>query len=207
MGKILFGEESSTPATPGGGYVAVYAKTDGLLYYQDDAGTEKLIGGCIGAGTSFPGGPSAGDVFYRTDLGAMATYDGARWLGELVALPMANYASFCSNISSGVTLLAATHPGYALYLDSWEVSYSCLSADGSNYWTVTLYVTTASGASSLASLTIDAYGSTTKLSPVTSFTANPTNSTDKMVYVYVSKTGSPLALTITSVLWVRRVMT
>lgn len=34
----------------------------------------------IRSGTSFPGSPSSGDVFFRTDLGLLCYYDGSRWL-------------------------------------------------------------------------------------------------------------------------------
>jgi len=35
--------ESAAPSTPATGYVAVYAKADGLVYSKDDAGTESLV--------------------------------------------------------------------------------------------------------------------------------------------------------------------
>jgi hypothetical protein len=37
---LQFAEQSSTPATPDGGIVKFYAKTDGRFYGVDDAGTE-----------------------------------------------------------------------------------------------------------------------------------------------------------------------
>lgn len=44
--------EGAAPATPGTGEVRVYAKTDGLLYSKDDAGTETLVSGGAGGGAS-----------------------------------------------------------------------------------------------------------------------------------------------------------
>lgn len=35
--------ERAAPSTPATGYVALYPKTDGLLYSKDDAGTETLV--------------------------------------------------------------------------------------------------------------------------------------------------------------------
>lgn len=43
MAQIIL-SESATPATPATGKVALYAKTDGLLYSKDDAGTESVFG-------------------------------------------------------------------------------------------------------------------------------------------------------------------
>lgn len=37
--------EAAAPGTPASGRVALYAKTDGLLYSKDDAGTETLVSG------------------------------------------------------------------------------------------------------------------------------------------------------------------
>lgn len=44
MGTLNLGEESSSPGTPASGLLAVYAKTDGNLYYKNDAGTEVALG-------------------------------------------------------------------------------------------------------------------------------------------------------------------
>jgi hypothetical protein len=35
--------ESAAPSTPASGYVNLYAKSDGLLYWKDDAGTEHSV--------------------------------------------------------------------------------------------------------------------------------------------------------------------
>lgn len=40
--------EGSAPSTPASGKVVLYAKTDGLLYSKDDAGTETLVSGGSG---------------------------------------------------------------------------------------------------------------------------------------------------------------
>lgn len=42
MAQIIFAE-SAAPATPATGKVTLYAKTDGLLYSKDDAGTESSL--------------------------------------------------------------------------------------------------------------------------------------------------------------------
>lgn len=35
--------ESAAPSTPATGYAAIYVKSDGLLYWKDDAGTEYPV--------------------------------------------------------------------------------------------------------------------------------------------------------------------
>jgi hypothetical protein len=41
-GGVLLPEQTA-PGTPASGYVEVYAKTDGILYYKNDAGTEVAV--------------------------------------------------------------------------------------------------------------------------------------------------------------------
>ena len=40
-----FVQQASSPSAPGAGLTAVYAKTDGALYYRAGAGAEQSIGG------------------------------------------------------------------------------------------------------------------------------------------------------------------
>jgi len=42
-------KEVAAPSTPGSGYYSIYAKTDGILYGKNDAGTEVELGGGGGA--------------------------------------------------------------------------------------------------------------------------------------------------------------
>jgi hypothetical protein len=44
-------DEVAAPSTPASGKVVLYAKTDGLLYSKDDAGTETLVSGGAGGGS------------------------------------------------------------------------------------------------------------------------------------------------------------
>ena len=43
FGDIIDIAERATPATPASGRFYVYAKTDGKLYYKNDAGTEAEV--------------------------------------------------------------------------------------------------------------------------------------------------------------------
>ena len=44
MAKIVLTEEGSKPSAPAAGAINFYAKTDGVVYVQDDSGTETAIG-------------------------------------------------------------------------------------------------------------------------------------------------------------------
>lgn len=66
--------EAAAPSTPASGKVILYAKTDGLLYSKDDAGTETLVSGGTGFDGTFteaaaPATPAAGKVviYAKTD--------------------------------------------------------------------------------------------------------------------------------------------
>ena len=52
--------------------------------YLEDAPT--LIGSVVSSGTSFPGSPSNGQMFFRTDTGKLYIYDGTDWRQLIVAL-------------------------------------------------------------------------------------------------------------------------
>ena len=182
--------ESAAPATPAAGTVVTYAKTDGLMYQKDDAGTETLMaGGSSGAvatdaiwdakgdiaggtgantaakltvgandtvltadsaeatgmkwaaaggshytkGTTFPGGPSTNDEYYRTDVrgGMLFFYDGTRWVSDQIFS-----ASF---LAQGVIVDTYSVMGlptdYQLYLEKWHIS---VNVSGSATWVATL---------------------------------------------------------------------
>lgn len=51
MGQAIL-PEGAAPPTPAAGYVAVYAKADGLLYGKDDAGTETQISNSAASNTA-----------------------------------------------------------------------------------------------------------------------------------------------------------
>jgi len=62
--------ESAAPSTPGTGYVAVYAKADGLVYSKDDAGTESILSGPSYSSGSF----TITTVGLATEQSGTATY-------------------------------------------------------------------------------------------------------------------------------------
>jgi len=40
---LILAEQASSLSTPSSGYGVLYVKTDGLLYFKNDAGTETLL--------------------------------------------------------------------------------------------------------------------------------------------------------------------
>lgn len=73
MSRLILKEGSDT-GTPATGYVSVYPKTDGRLYYKDDNGTEVEIGTnslATGAGTGITAGTGTVYASSRTKTGGI----------------------------------------------------------------------------------------------------------------------------------------
>jgi hypothetical protein len=109
--KIPF-TEAAAPATPATGEVVVYAKTDGLLYQKDDAGTETLLaGGGAGAVATDAIWDAAGDLVQGTGantaaklaLGAAGTVVRSTGSANAYAYPP-GYELDYVEITTGVTI-------------------------------------------------------------------------------------------------------
>lgn len=50
--SVVLAEQASSPSTPSSGYGIVYAKTDGKVYFKNDAGTETDLTAAGGGGTN-----------------------------------------------------------------------------------------------------------------------------------------------------------
>lgn len=72
-GSYLEMAETAAPSTPGTAKVRVYAKSDGLLYWKDDAGTERAVADTASA-LSNPMN-SEGDLIYGGALGVATRLD------------------------------------------------------------------------------------------------------------------------------------
>ena len=162
-------------------------------------------GGGIDSGTSFPSSPSAGDIFYRTDLRGMAYYDGTRWVGDPFPMPLANYNDFAQNVTSNVTLYGAALPNFSLLVESLLISWSCNNADVSNYWTVELFQGDSSSFTLMSSTFLNTTWPYFTQTVVTSFTANPIAASKNNLSIYVTRTGSPNPVSLMVSLFVRRV--
>jgi hypothetical protein len=211
VSKIVLAERGSSPETPANGNVAVYAKSDGRLYQKNDGGSEVLLLAgndtvLIGSGTTFPGSPSTGDMFYRTDARAMCYYDGTRWVGDVFVLPMSNWAAFSRDVTSTTTVFSASMPDFGVFFEKLALAFNCGSVDASNYWTITFFLHNGTSQISLCSYTINS-GSGWARTTLTSFSPNPAPSSSIYILVQAAMTGSPGNLDVMSTLFVRRVFT
>lgn len=95
------------------------------------------------SGTSNPGSPSDGDLFYRTDLGMLIRYhsSGTRWMTvQIFHCPLSFADSLvpltAANKAFRGVLYGAT---YDQYLIEWRSAvHVATTNNGSNYWTATL---------------------------------------------------------------------
>ena len=77
--------EGTAPSTPASGHGAIYEKTDGLLYFKNDAGAEYDLTGGGGGGidsgvyASLPTAGNAGAAYLPTDSYYWMIDDGAAW--------------------------------------------------------------------------------------------------------------------------------
>lgn len=96
----------------------------------------------VPSGTAFPGTPSNGDLFYRTDLDLLFRYrsTGTRWVSTtLFTAALANQVIVdpLSANNSKYGLLG----GRTLYLEEVGIAtQTAATNDGSNYWTITANV-------------------------------------------------------------------
>lgn len=109
------------------------AETDGVKWATPSAGG-------VSSGTSFPGSPSTGDLYHRTDLDIpLWRYDGTRWLCTCVHVQPIGAVTNVSATSSEVF-----HPvrpeGYDVWLlDAIANMFAASGLSGSAYWTWEVY--------------------------------------------------------------------
>ncbi len=96
----------------------------------------------IPGGTAFPGSPSTGQRFFRTDRGLDYYYDGTRWLTTTLYIePLGISDNFMAFTVGGnkFRAMAALIPTYDAWLvDVISATQHSGSPMASNYWTVTL---------------------------------------------------------------------
>lgn len=95
------------------------------------------VGGGVSSGTAFPGSPSSGDRFFRTNIrgGMEFIYDGTRWLSVEIFSWL-----FDASLSFGATAdtSRAWFPlptDYQVYLTQWHL---VITVSGSATWVATL---------------------------------------------------------------------
>ena len=179
--------------------------TDGNLAVFDGA-TGKIIkdGGAPGGGggylegTSFPGGPSTNDKYYRTDRNLLYFYDGTRWLTTTLYFIETDGNRFTFPISSpnntACTVVTADHD---MWLEKMYVSvYVVTTNNGSNYWTMNLSL---DGGATIATINTSAISANTWTKLNTAIGAAVGSATIFINIAYI-KTSSPGTLYVSNLL-------
>jgi hypothetical protein len=153
----------------------------------------------IPTGSSFPGSPSTGDRYRRSDLDYMVfLYDGTRWLSEqswtvapsTIALP--TYSSTGPTATHRMAIPSAL--GLDVYITHWEVMVRVTTTNnGSNYYTFTLRENTSTDIDTLDTSALSADTISNLSGEVGS---QRTNGTSVQLQFMYSKTGSPGAMDI-----------
>jgi hypothetical protein len=128
--------ESAAPSTPATGTAVTYVGTDGALHVIDDAGVDTQLGSGVATGTSFPGSPSTGERYRRSDLGYQIYYwDGTYWLSESVS--SIHFGTGDQTTSGQFNLMrgAASPPVDAWLTDYAITTYVASPNDATRYWT------------------------------------------------------------------------
>ena len=140
---------------PTGGLWELRARADGIYAVSSNtgsAGTGPLgaAGSGVSSGTSNPGSPVSGDLYFRTDLGLLIYYDGTRWLTVneySVTVPVyETVAPYTATASLFVTTDNATYEQWITRLVATTILTN--GTTSANYITVQLTSQPASGASS-----------------------------------------------------------
>lgn len=175
---------------------------------------ETALGVNFGRGTSFPvSGLAAGQLYFRTDLGWLCYYDGARWLTVHEFSAGLNNVGLTYASTGSVYFLQQLRQDYAVYITRWVVRTSVATTnDGSNYWTCILR-----GVNALASAatTVDQF--TTAADTVATLTEHDrargsfsgTNPPTEKSYldIVLNETGAPGDITVYPTVYYRLIVT
>lgn len=167
------------------------------------------IGSGVPSGTAFPGSPSSGDLFWRTDRGLMYFYDGTRWLTS-------NLYRESFSVANGVNAFSASgnagrmtpwHTTYDLWLDTFYVSYYVATTlSGTAYWTVEcVKVNAANVATNIATTSSQSESANTWITKAVAIGALLDSATYKAFRFDVTKVSTPGNITITAALAYRLV--
>jgi hypothetical protein len=159
-------------------------------------------GNGIQRGSAFPTSPSQHDLYQRTDLGVIAEYDGARWLGRIEPITLQQWSSGANPFSAAGTLFSV--PINASFTIR-ELIYGAqvnTANNASNYWSLAFsYDSTTINTLTTAAMSASAYNN------LVWAPAPPATYTAARLNVAASKVGAPGPLFITVSLRIRRVYT
>jgi hypothetical protein len=198
--SLLFTEQGSTPTTPAASHQRLFIRTsDHKLCYVNSSGTVTAVDttGGVSSGTSFPGSPADGDLYYRTDLDLFCRYrsSGTRWVTTTLYREPLAYQTALIPISANANLgyLTAWAATYDLWLESLFTSiYVQTTNDGSHYWTITLNKEDSAGSqTSIVTLNTSAATVNTWTNANTAIGASYVAGSYRTFDVNLSKTSTP----------------
>jgi hypothetical protein len=158
-------------------------------------GVKWVAPGGMPSGSSFPGSPSSGDLFYRSDLHLEFFYDGTRWLS------LSQYTATLQRIGDQAEPASASKTGgfyvmallEAIYVETLICAFyiatggSALSA--SHSWAFVLKKDTSTG-TTISTITIDSGVSNDWRASSAAVNA-ALASTDRLLVMNITKTGTP----------------
>lgn len=147
------------------------------------------------SGTSFPGSPTSGQRFLRTDRNLEYYYDGTRWLTvNEYTIPFSILDALQARTSDGTELYAVCDQGAnGVYLTRWESATLVITTnDASNYWTVQLVSTTGSGTDGNLGSSFNTSADTAGFYAKDTVTVGAVVNSSALRYqIKVTKTGAP----------------
>ncbi len=170
----------------------VVAADDGVSEVGSDEwnAAHKLNGSAYGAGSSFPGSPTSGDQFYRTDRNVWYYYDGTRWLTQQLFQHFGG-----TTVAISVTTDFAYYPPYNGQGDDWwleDVRWSYRVAtthSATQFWS--LQVLRQVGAQVGSTIDSDKSTINTWVNPAPTSLGVLLGTTETLVYFHIVKTSTP----------------
>lgn len=161
-----------------------------------DAAITTAAGGGTPSGTSFPGGPSTDDQFFRTDLGMEFYYNGSIWLSkglqqtQLIQTDAAIPFSVTGGVLRAVTPVWGGSDIYLVAAQCWfSVGSGASALSASHKWVGVLNKVPA--ATTIATFTIDSGANSTHRKTTLAAIGSALGSTNFEFEVAWTKTGTP----------------
>jgi hypothetical protein len=150
----------------------------------------------IASGTSNPGSPASGDLFFRSDLGWFIRYDGTRWLTEQsfhVSLSgggdsLGPYTATTGGIRRSHIPYSGTHGFYLEYFQYSSITNSANNA--TNYMSVELQTYDGATATTRSTVTTQNDANTSTFVAHTSSAINAVLSNVEVFQVNIAETGT-----------------
>jgi hypothetical protein len=139
IGSPVRGDVITGNATPAWQKLAIGSANSILSCNTTDVlyQTLKTLFNASLAGVAFPGSPTTGDIFFRTDLGFLCFYDGTRWL------TCHEYTASVNGLSGSID--AST--SFVVHRNDYQTYFTRIGVitrinttnDVNNYWSVNVY--------------------------------------------------------------------